>query len=87
MIMINELIENAENLLATSICNNWDHATVSVTYLRQLVEASKLLLDVHEMADSGELDGVDLDWIVKVDAMVLGDNAASDVQSDAKGQE
>jgi len=31
-----------------------------------------LLTDVHEMADSGELDGVDLDWMVKADSMVLG---------------
>lgn len=70
--MLNDLIEKTEELIAEKMCNDLDHATVSITDLRTLTEAAKLLTDIHEMADSGELDGVDLDWMVKADSMVLG---------------
>lgn len=70
--MLNELIEKTEELIAENMCNDNDHTTISVADLRKLTEAAKLLADVHEMVDSGELDGVDLDWMAKVDSMVLG---------------
>ena len=69
---MNDLIEKTEELIAEKICNDLDHATVSVADLRSLVEAAQLLADIHEMADCGELDGVDLDWMVKADSLVLG---------------
>lgn len=39
-----------------------------------MVKAATLLLEVHEDADSGMLDGVDLEWLVAVDALILGDD-------------
>lgn len=74
--MLNVLIEEIEEFVAEKICNpndrDPDSVSVGVADLLRLTQAAKLLCDIHEMADSGELDGVDLEWMVKADSLVLG---------------
>lgn len=38
----------------------------------RLREADRLLRQIHADADAGNLDGVDLDWMVEADAYLLG---------------
>ena len=74
--MLKVLIEQAEELIAVGKCNNRNYATISISGLEAFVAAAKLLYDVHEMVDSGELDGVDLDWMVNEDRMIVGQKSA-----------
>lgn len=39
---------------------------------RRLARAAALLMEIHSAADQGELDGVDLAWIVNSDECILG---------------
>ena len=41
---------------------------------RLILAAAKLLVEIHSAADSGELDGIDLVWMVKADALILGED-------------
>jgi len=45
--MLNELIVKTEELIAENASHENDHATVSVTDLRSLAKAARLLADIH----------------------------------------
>ena len=72
--MLSEIIEKAEESLVESICNEVGSVAISVGDLGTLIEAAKLLEEFHKMADEGEIDGLDLEWIVDADRIVLGDD-------------
>lgn len=49
--------------------------TVSLADLDILTQAARLLCEIHGMADGGQLDGVDLEWMVAADGLILGEPA------------
>jgi hypothetical protein len=47
--------------------------SVTQTELTRVIEAAELLCEIHKMADDGELDGVDIGWMVRADSLCVSD--------------
>ena len=47
------------------------HEDIPQESIIMLIKAARLLLEVHQDADSGELDGVDLRWMHEVDKLIV----------------
>jgi len=44
--------------------------SVTPTELTRVIEAAELLCEIHKMADDGEVDGVDIGWMVRADSVL-----------------
>jgi hypothetical protein len=44
--------------------------SVAPTELTRVIEAAELLCEIHKMADDGEVDGVDIGWMVRADSVL-----------------
>jgi len=47
--------------------------SVAQTELTRVIEAAELLCEIHQMADDGELEGVDIGWMVRADGLCISD--------------
>lgn len=46
---------------------------VTPSELTRVIEAAELLCEIHQMADEGQLDGVDIGWMVRADSLCVSD--------------
>jgi hypothetical protein len=72
--MLEELAEHFETLIKYT---KDQPIVIEPEELIVLCTAARLLIQIHNECDKGALDGVDLDWMVEADDLILGEECGN----------
>lgn len=69
--MLKEVIDRVEARVDQAAKAGIPSAAIASVDLLELCKAAKLMIEAHSAADSGEIDGIDLAWVVAADELIL----------------